>query len=133
MKISDATQSDLFIGLSILDTTPLGGVDDGIFFDKVDGATAIRFQSYKDTVQTSVAVTTVMDTSYHIYEFWVDNVALKIYAYIDGALVAPITAAYNIDEAMGFNFQFLAGVAAAKTCTLDWRRIIAIGGRDGET
>ena len=40
-QVSDATQSDVVIGLQITDTTPLA-VTDGIYFLKADGATPTR-------------------------------------------------------------------------------------------
>lgn len=48
-SLSDVVQSDFFMGLTATDTTPLGaagseetGVDNGVFFLKIDGSSALR-------------------------------------------------------------------------------------------
>ena len=41
-KVSDATQSDVVIGLQVIDTTPLD-VTDGIYFLKPDDAATVNF------------------------------------------------------------------------------------------
>src|SRR5690606_31476620 len=46
-QISDATQSDFFIGLSVTDTAPLTNLGKRIGFRKVDGETGVAFEYEK--------------------------------------------------------------------------------------
>jgi hypothetical protein len=133
LKLSEATQSDLFVGLTGVDTTPLGGVQDGIYFRKADASASLAFVTEKDTTETSTAVHTVVADTYMVLEFLVDVVNGKVYAYVDGVLMATHTTNIVDNEFVGFNFQVLNGDANVRTCRIDWRRIIAIGGRDGES
>ena len=46
VKISDATQSDMVLGLQITDTTPLA-VSDGVYFLKADGAATVDWRDQR--------------------------------------------------------------------------------------
>ena len=86
-KVSDATQSDFFVGLSITDTAILGGATDSIGFRKVDATTAVNFVMEKDSVETVASVDTCVADVYVTYEFYFDGETLFT-AYVDDALVA---------------------------------------------
>ena len=49
LQISDATQSDLLVGLCITDTALLGGMTDGVYFRKVDGSTSLAAVTEKNS------------------------------------------------------------------------------------
>ncbi|MCJ7484821.1 MAG: hypothetical protein MUQ25_01460, partial [Candidatus Aminicenantes bacterium] len=51
VKISEATEADLLIGVCITDTTLLGGMTDGIYFEKLDAGTGVSAVS-EDTGET---------------------------------------------------------------------------------
>lgn len=132
LKVSDATQSDLFIGLAETDTTlmatssahaiALGG--DGLFFSKLDAVTAINAKSYVDGAETNTAaVSTALDTSYHWYEIVYDGTNVKFY--FDGALVSTFTADFP-DGQLTPSINFRAGAAAAKTMTISNLIAVAI-------
>lgn len=132
IKVSDATQSDLFIGLAETDTTlmntstshaiALGG--DGLFFSKLDGVTAINAKSYVDGSETNTAaVSTALDTSYHWYEIVYNGTDVKFY--FDGSLVSTFTADFP-DGEITPSINFRAGAAAAKTLTIAKLVTIAI-------
>jgi len=126
-KISDATQSDFFIGLAITDTTILGGVTDSIGFLKADGSTAMSFDINKNSTATNVAaIHTVVDDTFLVAEFYWNGAALEVF--VNGASVS-VPAITNLpdDEELTPSIHFLAGAAAAKTCTLDWMRCIKFG------
>ena len=134
LKMSDATQSDLLVGLGVADTTPLGGIADAVFFDKVDGATAIRMTTEKGSTRTNTTAAAVFAAdTYKILEFYADILNSRIYFYIDGVREATHTANIPNDTILTPTIQFLAGAAAAKTLRWDWIRCIAIGGRDDQT
>lgn len=132
LKVSDATQSDLFLGIAETDTTlmatssahaiALGG--DGVFFSKLDASTTIAFKNYLDGAQTNTAdYGTALDTDYHVYEFYWNGESVK--GYIDNVLVGTFTASLG-DGDMTPSINFRAGEAVAKTCTIAWMRIIQL-------
>jgi Glycosyl hydrolases family 16 len=129
LTVSDATQSDLLVGLCGTDTTLTNASAShavavgagGVFFSKLDGVT----QAYAKTVTTATeqnsATAFTLDTDAHVYEFWWDGAFLN--AYIDGALVATFKTNVTT-EVLTPSLCFRAGEAAAKTCTLHWMRAI---------
>lgn len=127
-KISDATQSDFFIGLCDTDTDILGGADDSIGFRKADGSTAVSFVTEKATTETTLAAFTA-DTAWHIVEFYYDAEAGSLEVFVDGASLGFVAVTNLPDEEQRVSFQFLAGAAAAKTLSIDWINVIQIGGR----
>ena len=62
-KVTDATQSDLAIGLQITDTAPLD-VTDGIFFYKADGSAVLTARVEKDDVAATGDVVTMANDAY---------------------------------------------------------------------
>lgn len=127
-KISDATQSDFLAGLCITDTDLLGGMTDGIYFRKVDAATAVSFVVEKDSVETEIASVDVQAANtFAVLEFTYDGSFIN--AYVDGAKVAQIVATNaNVpnDEYLTPSVHFLTGEAVVKTCNIDWIRAIQV-------
>jgi len=120
-KVSDATETDLLVGLCITDTTLLGGLSDGIYFECLDGSTAISAVSEKDSTETTSSIGT-MDTDYHVYEFEWTGSTLR--CYFDGTeIILPQT---NIpdDEYLTPSIVFLTGDVALKTSNISWLRCI---------
>lgn len=119
-KVSDATQSDLVIGLQITDTTPLD-VTDGIFFQKDDGDTNIDFHVEKNnTATSSTAIATLANDTYIKLGFYYNGVDAVV-AYADGVQVGSL-ATTNLpdDEVLTVSFAIQNGEAAAKTMSIDY-------------
>lgn len=127
-KISDATQSDFFIGLSDTNTTILAAGDDLIGFRKLDGSTAVSFVTEKATAETTLAAFTA-DTGYHIVEFYYDSDVGTLEVFVDGASLGTVATTNLPDEELRVSLHFLAGEAVVKTMTVDWVNVIQIGGR----
>jgi hypothetical protein len=129
LKADDATQSDFFVGLAIVDTDILGGVTDRIGFEKLDGSTDIKFMVEKDSTETlSAALATFANNTYVTLEFYWDGPANALYVFVNGVQqAAPALTNLPNDEALRLSLQFLAGAAAAKRMTIQWLRIIQIG------
>jgi hypothetical protein len=126
LKVSDATQSDFFIGLAITDTDILGGVTDRIGFEKLDGSTDLKFMLEKDSTETLSAALATVGTANMILEFYFDGTTVEVF--VDGVSVAtPAVTNLPDDEELRVSLQFLAGSAGAKTCTVDWVRCIQFG------
>jgi len=131
LSISDATQSDLLIGLAETDTT-LMAVDtahaiavggDGLFFSKLDGVTSTIANVYDGGAAVASVACGTMDTDKHTYEIYFDGQFVNFY--IDGVLQTK-TADSLPNAAMTPSINFRAGAAAAKTCTIEWMRCIQI-------
>lgn len=126
LKASEATQIDWLVGLCITDTTLLGGMTDGVYFEKLDGGTGISFVTEKDSTETQTdALATFAADTYVTLEFAFDGTS--VFAFIDGTLVATHTANIPDNELLTLSLHVLAGDANARTLTLDWWRAIQIG------
>ena len=126
-SLSEATQSDFFIGLAITDTDILGGVTDSIGFKKVDGSTDLTFVVNKNSTATTASglATLAASTAYLIEFFW-DGAALEVF--VDGVSVAtPAITNLPDDEELRISAQLLAGTTSAVTCAIDWIRCIKFG------
>jgi len=125
LAISEATQSDFLVGLTITDTTAIGGVSDGIYFKKIDGATLCNFcvESAGD-VTTNPAFTVAAATTYILEWTWDGHDLLY---YVDGVEIGS-SVLTNIPtvEYMTPTIAFLTGDNAAITMCVDWIRCIQI-------
>lgn len=127
LKVSEATESDLFIGLAITDTDILGGVTDRIGFEKLDGATALKFMLEKDSTETlSASIQTVAADTWYYLEFYYNGSTIEVF--VDGvSVVTPAVTNLPDDEELRVSLQYLAGSAGAKTCAVDFIRCIQFG------
>jgi hypothetical protein len=119
-KVSDATQSDLVMGLQITDTTPLD-VTDGVFFKKDDGDALLDLRVEKDNTgnQTNGLHTVVDDTYLEVAFFY--NGSDKVEGYVNGSLQTTL-ATTNLpdDEELTISFGIQNGEAAAKSMSIDY-------------
>ena len=122
-KVSDATQSDVVIGLQVVDTTPLD-VTDGIYFLKADDAATVDIICRKNastgsTTATSIATLTD-DTFVTLGWYWdgVDTVQYEVNGVVVGSLTSAAT--YLPDTTCTVSFAIQNGAAAAKTMTVDY-------------
>ncbi len=131
-KISDATESDLFIGLHLTATVPATTPPvDGIYFRKDDGDTHIDCIVRKDDTETGslTNVAQMVSDTYTVLEFYYDGKTLanggQIQFFKDGApnAAVPLTNVPD-DEEMAISFAHQNGAAAAKVLSLDWIRVI---------
>jgi hypothetical protein len=121
LKLSDATQSDAYVGLLITDTTPLD-VTDGVYFLKADDAATVSFFAEKNNTSTSAsAITTLANDTFVTLGFAWDGVSQIAYS-VDGAVQGSITPSTNLpdDEDLTVSFGIQAGAAAAKILTVDY-------------
>lgn len=118
-KVSDATQSDLSIGLQITDTSPLD-VSDGVFFTKADGSTSVSFLVEKNGTATTTTVATMADDTFITLGFNYDGGSVMQYC-VNG-VVAGTSAVTNLpnDEDLTISFAIQNGEAVAKTMTVDY-------------
>jgi len=122
-KVSDATQSDVVIGLQIVDATPLD-VSDGIYFLKADGSTSFSFICRKNATTGSTSasnVATLADDTFIELGFYYDGESKVAYE-VNGSVIGSLDAssAYLPDTTCTVSFALQNGEAAAKTMTVDY-------------
>lgn len=128
LTISDATQTDLLVGLCGTDTTLTNASAShavavsagGAFFSKVDGVTAGYFKTVNTATEANSIAAFTADTGARVYEFFFDGVDLA--AYVDGVRIGGFHSFPT--EVLTPSICFRAGEAAIKTCTIHWMRTI---------
>lgn len=122
-KVSDATQSDVVIGLQVVDATPLD-VTDGVYFLKADGSTSVAVICRKNATTgstTATGIATLADDTYITLGFAYDGeskVAYSVNGTVQGSLDA--SSSYLPDTDCTVSFAIQNGEAAAKTMTVDY-------------
>lgn len=126
VQLNDATQSDLLVGLCITDTTLLGGMTDGVYFEKLDGSLSVSCVTEQDSSETQTdSVGTMADDTDIDLEIYFDG--SSVYFYVDGSAVAIHTANIPDDEALTLSLAFLTGEAVANTCNIKEVKLVQIG------
>lgn len=128
LQASTASAIDILAGLCITDTTLVASSPtDGIWFDKLAGATGVNLRVRKNATETaSTSLATFAAATYTIWEFYWDGAVLE--AFIDGTSVAtPALTNLPDDELLTPSICLRAGDANARTLTVDWVRAISIG------
>ena len=140
LKLSEATQSSLFMGLAISDTTiqhattdtVAGGltISDGVGWYKPDGeATAYGVIMRDSVIANTGAIVTLVDATYVTLAVRVtmDPTTLgkgTAYFYADGAIVGALnslTMPYSAEEVLTPSVSFKSGSATGTmTCTVDF-------------
>jgi hypothetical protein len=122
-RVSDATQSDVVIGLQVTDITPLD-VTDGIYFIKDDDAASLSIICRKDATTGSNRVNniaTLANNTYVTLSWFYDGVDRLEYSVNDvtvGSMSA--SASFLPDTSMTISFALQNGEAVAKTMTVDY-------------
>lgn len=118
IKVSDADQCDMFIGLGITDTTPLV-TSDRVGFQIDDGSATIRALCEKDATETTGTAGTAADATYVKLGFYYDG-AGSVKFFVDRSLVVTHTTNIPDDENLCVSFCIVNGEAVAKTLTVDY-------------
>jgi hypothetical protein len=131
-KISDEVQSDLAIGLCILDTTILGdvggdGLTDGIFFAKEDGDAIVDFHVQKNstTGQLSTTSVTTLTADTYVTLGWYYDGGREIKLFVNDVHKTSVDigatfATYMPDTPVTVSFAVLAGEGEATALTVDY-------------
>ena len=126
-QISDATQSDVLVGLCITDTTLLGGMTDGIYFECLDASTDVNFVLEKDSSETASAsaVGTLADATNITLEFLFDGT--NVDAFVNGTVQTRLATTNLPDnEQLTPSIHFLNGATGAETMTVNWWRVLQV-------
>lgn len=124
LKVSDATQSDVQVGMVIVDTTPLDATD-GIYFQKDDGAATVDVYVRKNatTGSNKVSAVTSMVADTFIALQWYYDGAGRLYYGADGTQLGSMDASSTyLPDATNITVSFTLqnGEAVAKTMTADY-------------
>ena len=124
-KLLDVDQTDFLAGLCITDTTLLGGMTDGVYFQTVDESAVLTIEIEKDSLASSGSIATLTDDTWVIAEFYFDGTYID--SYIDGTLQTRL-AVTNIpdDTELTVSLALLSGEGTANTATIDWVRAFQI-------
>lgn len=128
LTVSEATQSDLFVGLAVKNTNILGNLPVRIGFRSVDASAAVSFDSEGAAETTIENVGTLVDATAITLEFLWDAAAGEVRYYVDGTLKGQLALGTSLPNAeLAPAFHFLTGAASAETCAIDWVRVIQAG------
>lgn len=121
IQMSDATNSDILVGLQVTDTTPLDATD-GIYFYKATGATSMSVFFRKDatTGSTSAVVGSMANATWVNLAWYFDGKSTLNYYLNDVQVGALSTTGFVPDTTMTISFGIKNGAAAIKTMTLDY-------------
>lgn len=127
LSVSDADQTDIVIGLCILDTSLIAGMSDGIYFNVVDGNASINFVLEKSGTATTLDTEKdfedgTVSTKYKKLAFWIPAGQSKAYVYVDDKLVKTQTITEeNIPDAnLTVSIAMLTGEGAANPIFVDY-------------
>jgi len=121
VKINDATQSEMIVGMHIADTTPVAGISDGIYFFKDDGSTTVSLVVTKNSTATTTSAGTMADDTWTTLGFYYSTKDRKFYIYKDNVHVGTsVNTNAPDDEEICLSFTIQNGEAVVKTMSIDY-------------
>lgn len=120
-RVSDATQSDILVGVAITDTTPLDA-SDRIAFEKADGSTTLSLKLTKNSTSTTVGSTTLVDATDVVLGARYVPSKQAVEFLVNEVVVGSTTTLTNLcdDEELTPTISLANGEAVAKTMTMDY-------------
>ena len=118
-KVSDATQSDLFVGFATTDTTIIAGTTDSVGFRKSDGSTTLQSLTEDNTTETTNTAATMADDTYVTVGFYWDGQS-AVRFFVNRALTATHTTNVEVTNKLALTLCLQNGEAVAKTLTVDY-------------
>lgn len=121
LKVSDATNTDVFVGLIITDTDPVGGITDGMYFKKAEDSTSIIFNQVKNSTASTVTAGTVVSDTYFTVGFHYDG-GSETGVYFNDVRIGTITSNTNLpnDEELTPTLALQNGSAVAHVLSADY-------------
>lgn len=119
--LSDATESDLMVGVAITDTTPLDATD-YIAFVKADGAATVSLVLCKNSTTTTIGATTLADATAVVLGARYVPKKQAVEFLVNEVVVASTTTLTNLcdDEELAMTIHWQNGAAAAKNLNVDY-------------
>ena len=121
VKVNGATQSEMIVGMHILDVTPVAGITDGIYFFKDDGSTTVSLVVNKNSTATTTSAGTMADDTWTTLGFYYSSKDRKFYIYKDNVLAGTsVHTNAPDDEEIALSFTIQNGEAVVKTMSIDY-------------
>lgn len=123
-KIDDVTQSDLIVGLVVVDTAlPSAGRTDGIYFYSDDESAALNVTVRKNATtgaNNATSIATLANDTFLTVEWFYDGAGTLVYG-VNGTLLGRLSASdYFPDAATTVTFALQNGSAVARSATIDY-------------
>jgi len=118
LKLNDATQSDMVVGLQIRDTAPTV-VSDGIYFSKADGNPDVSMLTRQGNSSVAVIVGSMPDDTYTELDWYYDG-DTRVEGFFNGELVGALTSRIPYGVELTVSFAIRAGTTAAKVLSVDY-------------
>jgi hypothetical protein len=122
-KVSDATQSDFFIGLASTDTSIIAGTTDSVGFRKLDGTTSMLSITEDNTTETTNTAATVAADTYMVVSFYWDGVSSVKFA-VNRSVTAVHTTNIEQTNKLALTMTLQNGEAVAKTMTVEYIELV---------
>lgn len=121
VKVSDATNTDVNVGLIITDTDIVGGVTDGWYFTKAEDSTSVVFRQVLNSSASTVTAGTAADNTYMTLGAYYDGVATTK-VFFNDVHVGSITSSTNLctDEDLTVTLNLQNGSGAAHVLSCDY-------------
>ena len=123
LNVDTTTAVDLFMGLSITDTTPLDA-SDFVGFKIADGNASILCKTCKNSTETSTDSGVDIESGTNIKLGFLANGVGSVQFFVNRVLVATHTANINDDEEMCLTIHLQNGSAAARTLLIDYIQVV---------
>jgi hypothetical protein len=119
VKIGDATEQDMFVGLATTDASIIAGTTDCVGFRKLDGTTACLSITEDNTSETTSAAVTMAADTYVTLGFYWDG-KNKVDFFVNRALTATHTTNIEQTNKLALALTMQNGEAGIKTMTIDY-------------
>lgn len=119
-KVSDATQSDIAIGLVITNTSIIAGVTDAVYFLKADGSTTLSLVQTLNSTSTTTTAGTLADDTYVTCGYYYDGASSMNVYFNDVRVATAVTTNLVTDEELAVTMLIQNGEAAAKVLSVDY-------------
>lgn len=124
VALSDASESELAVGLMVTDTDPFSsspyGGTEGVMFQKVDGSTSIDCYMFNASVPSGLAAIGSTSNGQFVRLGFVINGTSSVDVWFNRNKIGTITSPLSSSAALRPTISLKNGAAAAKTLTIDY-------------
>jgi hypothetical protein len=117
-KVSDATDTQIVLGLQKTETNPTAATIIGVYFHKADTSTTLNL-IVADSAATTTAAATLADDTWVTAAWYYDGKS-SIKAFIDGVHVATSATTNLCDEELTISFGIHNGAEGVETLSVDY-------------
>lgn len=119
LNVSDATQSDIFVGLATTDTSIIAGTTDSVGFRKLGGSAVVSSITEDATVETTNTAATMVSATDIVLGFYWDG-KNNVKFYVNRSSVSEHTTNIEQTNQLALTVTLQNGEAVAKTLNVDY-------------